>query len=74
MAADPLEVERRNARTRANAVGDGIRALPGAWTFGGTTPTAFDSHAARSIPAYAECHELIVEWGALRPRGGTRVR
>jgi tRNA (cmo5U34)-methyltransferase len=41
------------------SAGDGIEALPGAWSFGGQTPLAFDEHAVRSIPWYAACHELV---------------
>ncbi len=43
------------------SAGDGIEALPGAWSFGGQTPLAFDEHAVRSIPWYAAGHELVVD-------------
>jgi tRNA (cmo5U34)-methyltransferase len=42
-------------------VGDGITTLAGSWSFGGEVPAAFDSHVARSIPAYAEGQELICD-------------
>jgi tRNA (cmo5U34)-methyltransferase len=42
-------------------VGDGIRAPDGVWTFGGETPRTFDRHLVRSIPAYLDGHELIVD-------------
>jgi tRNA (cmo5U34)-methyltransferase len=59
------------ARSRAPAVGDGIHTLAGSWTFGGDVPRAFDSHVARSIPAYAACHELIADLAdQLLPAGG----
>jgi tRNA (cmo5U34)-methyltransferase len=58
-------------RPRAPAVGDGIHSLAGSWTFGGEVPRAFDSHVARSIPAYAACHELIADLAdQLLPAGG----
>ena len=42
-------------------MGDGIDMPDGVWTFGGTTPSGFDSHIARSIPGYHDCHELILD-------------
>src|SRR4051794_15449388 len=42
-------------------VGDGITTPAGSWTFGGEVPAAFDSHVARSVPAYAEGQELIAD-------------
>lgn len=42
-------------------MGDGIRTLAGSWTFGGEVPAAFDSHVARSVPAYHECHQLVAD-------------
>jgi tRNA (cmo5U34)-methyltransferase len=41
------------------SVGDGIRAAPGAWSFGGAVAESFDVHVARSIPYYNETHRLI---------------
>jgi tRNA (cmo5U34)-methyltransferase len=59
------------AESRAPRVGDGIRTLAGSWTFGGDVPDAFDSHVARSVPAYSECHELITDLAdQLLPAGG----
>jgi tRNA (cmo5U34)-methyltransferase len=43
------------------SVGDGIRASGGGWSFGGHVPGTFDEHVARSIPAYAACHDLVVD-------------
>jgi tRNA (cmo5U34)-methyltransferase len=52
-------------------VGDGIRAPGGVWTFGGDTPLAFDQHIVRSVPAYAQCHDLILDiCEQLVPQGG----
>jgi len=42
-------------------VGDGITTPAGSWTFGGEVPAAFDSHVARSVPAYAEGQELVAD-------------
>lgn len=42
-------------------VGDGITTPAGSWTFGGDVPGAFDSHVARSVPAYAGGQELIAD-------------
>lgn len=59
------------ARRHAPDVGDGIHSLAGSWTFGGEVPDAFDSHVARSIPAYAPCHQLIADLAdQLMPAGG----
>lgn len=52
-------------------VGSGIRAPGGVWTFGEDTPRWFDDHVASSIPAYAGCHELVVDIAdQLVPPGG----
>lgn len=52
-------------------VGDGISAPTGVWTFGGDTPSGFEGHVARSIPAYHECHDLILDLAEeLVPAGG----
>jgi len=52
-------------------VGGGIRAPEGVWTFGGDTPRAFDDHVRRSIPGYAECHDLILDLAEqVCPAGG----
>jgi len=40
-------------------VGDGIIANSGSWTFGGDVPNSFDEHILKSVPLYAEGHELI---------------
>ncbi len=56
--------ERRRASQRSRDgpdVGTGIRAPEGVWTFGSETPSAFDEHIASSIPAYRECHDLIID-------------
>lgn len=59
------------SRLHAPTVGDGIQSLAGSWTFGGEVPQAFDSHVARSIPAYASSHELITDLAdQLLPAGG----
>ncbi len=56
---------------RAPQVGDGIATPAGSWTFGGEVPAAFDSHVARSVPAYAEGQELIADIAdQLVPPGG----
>ena len=41
------------------SVGDGIRAAPGSWSFGGAVADSFDVHVARSVPYYNETHRLI---------------
>ncbi len=51
--------------------GGGIDAASGSWSFGGETPLEFDEHAARSIPWYQACHELVVDLAdRLVPAGG----
>ena len=42
------------------AVGDGLAAAGGGWTFGSATAAVFDEHARRSIPLYDACHDLVV--------------
>ncbi|MEO0443273.1 MAG: methyltransferase domain-containing protein [Pseudomonadota bacterium] len=42
-------------------VGDGIIVEQGKWTFAGNVCDKFDSHVKRSIPLYAETHELIAD-------------
>ena len=32
----------------------------GAWSFGGSVPTKFEKHIAKSVPLYLEGHELII--------------
>ena len=52
-------------------VGSGVHAPGGVWTFGGDTPGGFDGHVASSIPAYGECHELVLDIAdQLVPPGG----
>jgi tRNA (cmo5U34)-methyltransferase len=45
------------------SVGDGIRAAPGSWSFGGVVAESFDVHVARSVPYYNETHRLIERLG-----------
>ena len=40
--------------------GDNIYSESGLWTFGGNTPKNFDEHVSKSVPLYAEGHELII--------------
>ena len=61
----------REAGLHAPQVGDGITTPAGSWTFGGEVPAAFDTHVARSVPAYAEGQELIADIAdQLVPPGG----
>ncbi|MCB1324976.1 MAG: methyltransferase domain-containing protein [Spirochaetales bacterium] len=41
-------------------VGDEITVSGKAWTFGGDVPVVFDQHVSRSVPLYAQGHELIL--------------
>jgi tRNA (cmo5U34)-methyltransferase len=71
LAGDRDQLADASAGLRGPQVGDGISSLAGSWTFGGAVPRAFDSHVARSIPAYEECHELIADIAdQLVPQGG----
>jgi tRNA (cmo5U34)-methyltransferase len=55
----------------APQVGDGIATPAGNWTFGGEVPRAFDSHVARSVPAYADGQLLVADLAdQLMPAGG----
>jgi tRNA (cmo5U34)-methyltransferase len=42
-------------------VGDDIAAPNAAWTFGGNVPKSFDNHVRKSVPLYAEGHDLIAQ-------------
>jgi tRNA (cmo5U34)-methyltransferase len=42
-----------------HAVGEGIVAANAAWSFAGSTAEAFPEHIRRSLPLYAEGHELV---------------
>jgi tRNA (cmo5U34)-methyltransferase len=54
------------------AIGDGLAATGGGWTFGSATAAVFDQHAVRSIPFYGACHALVVDLADhLVRRGGT---
>ena len=44
-----------------HAVGDGLAAVSGGWTFGSATAAVFDEHALRSIPQYESSHTLVVD-------------
>lgn len=41
-------------------VGDGLKANNASWKFGNEVADGFDSHASRSIPLYAEGHDLVI--------------
>ncbi|GAB3377231.1 class I SAM-dependent methyltransferase [Azotobacter armeniacus] len=41
-------------------VGDGITSPNAAWTFGGDTPKHFESHVAKSVPRYADGHDIVL--------------
>jgi tRNA (cmo5U34)-methyltransferase len=63
--------EKADALHRTPHVGDGITTPAGSWTFGGEVPAAFDTHVARSVPAYTEGQELIADIAdQLVPPGG----
>ena len=63
--------QQRAGTHQAPHVGDGITTPAGSWTFGGEVPAAFDTHVARSVPAYAEGQELIADIAdQLVPPGG----
>jgi tRNA (cmo5U34)-methyltransferase len=71
LATDRDRLRQDGADLRALQVGDGIATLAGSWTFGGDVPDAFDSHVARSVPAYAEGQELVADLAdQLVPAGG----
>jgi tRNA (cmo5U34)-methyltransferase len=40
-------------------VGDAIAAGNAGWTFAGKASSFFDSHVSKSVPFYADCHDLI---------------
>lgn len=42
-------------------VGDGLRADPANWRFGGEVAQNFDSHVSKSVPLYGMGHDLICD-------------
>jgi tRNA (cmo5U34)-methyltransferase len=42
-------------------VGDGLTAMRANWTFSGDTAENFDAHVSKSVPLYAEGHDLVCE-------------
>lgn len=41
-------------------VGDGLRAKPGRWSFGGDVSRVFEQHIRRSLPMHEELHRLVL--------------
>lgn len=71
MGAEGDNGRRQGAPLHTPHVGDGITTAAGSWTFGGEVPAAFDSHVARSVPAYSEGQELVADVAdQLVPAGG----
>jgi tRNA (cmo5U34)-methyltransferase len=48
------------AGPQGSAVGDGLYAAEGRWTFSGGVAQVFDAHVSRSLPGYAQLHEICV--------------
>ncbi len=66
-----MTADAESAGGALRAVGDGLAAGRGGWTFGSATAAVFDEHALRSIPQYEACHGLVVDLAdALVRRGG----
>lgn len=42
------------------SVGDGIASRNASWSFGGDTPRNFEDHVSKSVPFYAEGHEIVL--------------
>ena len=42
------------------SVGDGIESDNAAWNFGGDTPKHFEDHVSKSVPYYADGHEIVL--------------
>ena len=53
-----------------HAVGNGLAAGAGGWTFGSETAAVFDQHAVRSIPFYAAAHTLVADVADMLVRRG----
>jgi tRNA (cmo5U34)-methyltransferase len=49
----------KNTSQISASVGDQITAKRSAWDFSGDTPRSFVSHISRSVPLYAEGHDLV---------------
>lgn len=43
-----------------STVGDGIASANAGWTFGGEIPKFFESHVSKSVPQYAEGHDITL--------------
>lgn len=53
--------------------GDGIAARRSGWTFSGEVVDSFDDHVEKSVPLYADGHELVCELTDYFVRPGSRV-
>ncbi|SEH61581.1 methyltransferase domain-containing protein [Magnetospirillum fulvum] len=58
---DTSEAVETRSREFYQGVGDGISSTSAAWTFGGEIPKKFESHVARSVPRYADGHDIVLE-------------
>lgn len=56
---DEVEVKETHAPVKL-AVGDGISSNNASWTFGGDTPRNFESHVSKSVPGYADGHDIVL--------------
>lgn len=41
--------------------GDGIETANASWSFGGDVPQSFEEHVSKSVPLYAEGHDLVLK-------------
>ncbi|UKY54135.1 methyltransferase domain-containing protein [Streptomyces inhibens] len=52
--------EKEDGEATPEQVGDDLSAGLAGWTFSGGVYRTFDEHIGRSVPMYAECHDLIL--------------
>lgn len=55
-----MDLHNTQASLEKLSVGDGIEAENAAWSFGGDIPKHFEDHVAKSVPFYAEGHDLVL--------------
>lgn len=59
----PHEIERPTGQRVGSSMtlGNGLGAGNGGWTFSGDVHTVFDDHVSKSVPLYAESHEVGIQ-------------
>jgi len=56
-----METAIEKSEIKSHTAGDNINVKNANWNFAGAVPAQFDSHVSKSVPLYAEGHDLIVK-------------